>query len=225
MSVRPEDLAKYPVRRRMVTAGNPDVVLADQEIPIQDVLEKWCDTHVPRHLTGSWKTRCPFAAEHPDGGMDPGFRVYGSNTAHCFVMHGHFTPSSLLAFVTGWSRTRAANYLLDTHGLRKRRTYRERYGDVLREVEERERDRSGDVQELAMALQGELGEDERYSAHEFDPAVREAWEHCLKALDELARRSAGPEILRQWYHVAKGRLQAAVLTEVQQSRSIGVKEQ
>jgi hypothetical protein len=215
VDVRPEDLAKYPVRRRIVTAGNPDIVLCDEQVPIQDVLEKFCDTHVPKSLVGSWKTRCPFAAEHADGGMDPGFRVYGTSTAFCFVMHGKFTPSSLLAFVTGWSRTRSAYYLLDSYGLRKKRSWRERWGEVSAEVERRQRESAGDVQELAMLLQAEMAEDAEYSGHEFDPAVREAWESCLAALDRLAEMSASPEILRQWYHVARGRLKAAVLTEVQ----------
>lgn len=212
--IRPEDVAKYLPPRTTRWRGNPDVELCDEIVPISSVLNDFFDAAVPSGVVGSWKTFCPFADEHADGGADKQFRIYDTNQGWCFEQHGRLTPSRLIAIQREWGRVRAARWLLDHYGLRKRLNYRERFGEIAMLVEQRSRS-SGNVQELAMVLREELASDPAFADVEFAENVRQQWRDCLAALDVLVARGADAEQLRRWYDVARARLQAAVLTAVQ----------
>jgi hypothetical protein len=211
MEVRPEDLAQFPVRRPIVTARNPDILMVDEKVSIFDVLRVYCGLSVPGIR---YKSHCPFAAEHAEGTeTERSFQVYETNSGWCFQHQRQFTPTTVVMYAVGCSRRRAANLLMERYGIERRQSYQARYGDVARWVESHQQS-PGDVQELVTALSADLASDPVYAAVEFEDEVRQVWDHCLAALDQVAARATA-DVLRRWYDVARRRLlEAARLTEV-----------
>jgi len=59
------------------------VLLANKEVRIESILNDYYGLGVPMDAE-RWKTTCPYASEHTDGGVDRQFRVYSSeNYAYC----------------------------------------------------------------------------------------------------------------------------------------------
>jgi hypothetical protein len=221
VEVRPEDLAQFPVRRPIRTARNPDIPKCDEEISIFDVLRVYCGLDVPGI---HYKSRCPFAAEHAEGTeTERSFQVYENNTGWCFQHQQRFTPTVLVMFAVGCSRTRAANLLMERYKIERHKSFQTRYGDVSRWVESRQQ-ATGDVQELVAALSADLADEPVYAAVEFEDEVRQVWDHCLAVLDQVAPK-ATVDTLRRWYEVARARLlETARLTEVSQHGTIRSEE-
>jgi hypothetical protein len=116
----------------------PVVLLANREVSVIAVLNDYFRTHIPIDAEG-WKTYCPFAREHEDGGIDKQFRVYhSSNSGHCFALHGTLDPVRLWRQRRPYgSLTDAAQDLLDTYGVEyRRKPWRERWAELHEAPEE-----------------------------------------------------------------------------------------
>lgn len=191
---------------------NDPVVLANR-IPVIRVLRDLWSAQVPEGLGHrSWKTYCPLGWEHPDGGVDKGFRVYEqTNTSYCFVMHGSMGPVRLAQLRWGGRQQRAAQQLLEHYQLGKKRHWRERYEEVLLASESRQEISPAYVVEaFRMALSQIPG----YSEHQYDEAVWSLVETELDALDEFVRQKPDEAQLRIWYAAAKDRLIRTITQEV-----------
>jgi hypothetical protein len=188
--------------------------LAD-EVPIQEIFTEM-GIHCPSGVVGSWKMPCPWGSEHKDGGVEPDFRVYASNSAHCFAMHGSFRPSSLLARWRGWSRRRAAEHILERRGLDRPRSYRERWARVIIDRDIRTTP-AGDPQQVVEVVQARMADDPAYHVSEFSDHVLETWRELLGALDGILRVvPVDVEAITAWIEDACSRLHDSALTAVQQ---------
>lgn len=164
-------------------------------IPIQWLFRDFFGSHVPEDLQRSWKTDCPFAFEHYDGGKDKNFRVYQTNTAYCFDVHGMLTPVRLASMHWDLSPVRAARRLEDKYE-RGHRPYWERMKEMILQQEVAE-ELKVSPQSAVAALHMRLSQDERYVRRQFDQDVTKATETILEALDE-AINSRKPGAVRSW---------------------------
>lgn len=186
---------------------------ANTEVPIFDVLRDFFDIVVPREGE-SYKARCPFGSEHPDGGMDKGWRTYpGSNSSYCFVQHGSMGPVRLVQLREGIRAVRAADRILDRYGLNRARPWRDRYWDVAAEVDQREgRSVTGDPTYAVEALNIALRAEPAYATRQFDDDVLHAMEAVLDLLDVVIA-SNNPEVMREWYDKSKSAMLRIVRRE------------
>lgn len=70
--------------------------------------------------SGSYKTDCPTAHLHPDGGRDKQFRYYPeSNTAWCFEEQKMWTPVRIVSEIRGVPPETAAKALCEALGIRR----------------------------------------------------------------------------------------------------------
>ena len=174
------------------------------EVDIFDVLEDFFEITVPREGS-SYKSHCPFAFEHPDGGrLDKGFRTYpGSNSAMCFVMHGYLGPVRLIQLRYSLKAVTAAEKILNAYGLNRPRPWRDRIREVMVEAEQRQtRPGVGDPAHAAEALNIALRKEPAYLRRQFDPDVLNAMEVVLDRLD-MVMQGGDPEDVRRWYDRAK----------------------
>lgn len=173
------------------------------EVSIFDVLEDFFDRALPREGQ-SFKARCPFGVEHPDGGLDKGWRTYpGSNSSMCFVMHGYMGPVRLVQIQYGIKAVSAAERILNFYNLNRPRPWRDRYWDVATEVEQRgARPVTGDPAHAVEALNIALRKEPTYATRQFDADVLHAMEIVMDALDK-AMQSGNPDAVREWYDKAK----------------------
>lgn len=184
------------------------------EVSIFDVLEDFFGLTLPREGQ-SYKSKCPFGSEHPDGGLDKGWRTYpGSNSSMCFVMHGYMGPVRLVQIQDGIKAVRAAERILNFYNLNRARPWRERFSEVMIEVEQREAqpvtwDPALAVEALNLALRKEP----TYATRQFDEDVLHAMEVVLDRLD-VVMQTRDPEVLRQWYEKAK----SAMLTIIKREK-------
>lgn len=191
--------------RPKVQNQNPRIELANLSVPIVKLLKDLWGVFVPEGMGfRSWKTFCPLGWEHPDGGIDKGFRVYEStNSSYCFVMHGSLTPVRLAQIKWGGSQDRSARRLLELYGL-GRRPWRERYEELL---ELYERSKSPAIQSnVVEALQVRLSSEPSYWRLQFEASVIKEMEHQLELLDELFDRKPSEEQIREWYSNAVSKL-------------------
>ena len=188
-----------------------DPVVQANRIPIIRVLSDLWNVHVPEGMGHrSWKTFCPLGWEHPDGGIDKGFRVYEqSNTAYCFVMHGSLTPVRLAQMKWGGKQFRVAYRLMEQYGVGKRH-WKDRYEDVLRELDARaDGSRNGAV--YVEALQLGLSNIANYTRLQFEPEIVRALERELTDLDELVAGHPTDDQIRGWYRKAIDKMNAVVV--------------
>ena len=173
------------------------------EVSIFDVLEDFFDLTLPREGQ-SFKSRCPFGSEHPDGGLDKGWRTYpASNSSMCFVMHGYMGPVRLVQFRNGLLAVQAAERILNFYNLNRPRAWRDRYWDVATEVAQRdERPRVGDPSYAVEALNRALRAEPRYATRQFDEDVLHALEVVVDRLDAMLQ-TGEPEAVREWYDKAR----------------------
>lgn len=192
------------------------IAWANEVVPVFDVLEAEFNIRHPR--TGSsWKGYCPFGWEHPDGGIEKGFRTYpATNTAHCFVMHGSLTPVKLLVLSRGWSYRRSAEELLRRAGKLDVRPWRERWDEL---VTERAQTASsadlGDPAELVEAIHEALRTHEAYPPSGVSPRLSEVLNARLEVFEGLRESKASVAQVRQWFEATKAALRAVLDEEVQ----------
>jgi hypothetical protein len=150
-----------------------------------------------------------------DGGVEPHFRVYASNSCHCFAMHGPMRPTQLLAKWRGISRKDAAVALLEPKGMLRARSYREAWTELQIKAEQRV-ERMGDTSHAVAAVQSAMARDPNYPVTEFDAEVLAAWDKALAELDQLsASDHVKMEEVRAWFSRTCRNLAAAALTAVQ----------
>lgn len=189
---------------------NSVVDRANKQVPVIRVLNDLWNSYVPSGLGHrSWKTFCPLGWEHPDGGLDKGFRVYEStNTAYCFVMHGSMGPVRLAQMRWGGKQERVAYRLLEAYGLGKR-PWRERYEELLATYETTHR--PGAPSNVVEALQVRLSTEAGYAQLQYFPAVVTVMDAVLEGLDVLYGGSGlTEEKIRQWYESALEEILAVV---------------
>jgi hypothetical protein len=185
---------------------NLRVDMANRDVSVLKVLKDLWQVYVPEGMGHkSWKTFCPLGWEHPDGGVDKGFRVYeATNTAYCFVMHGSLSPVRLAQIKWGGSNDKAARRLLEMYGL-GRRPWRERYEELLEQYERSQQ--PGIQSNIVEALQVRLSTESNYWALQYEPSVIEAMERELEELDVLFTGGhPSDEQVRAWYQSAIDRI-------------------
>lgn len=190
------------VSTRPQTRAERTIARAD-EVSIFTVLKDFLGLTVPVAPDGSsWKTFCPWRDEHPDGGLDKGFRVYpDSNSAHCFVMHGYFTSSRLVAQQFGMRRVSAAEKILRHYDLLRPAPWWERFADLARASEQHVTHIDPDF--ATAALRRTLLSRTDYSSKQYLPVVRARFSACVTALEQAVTAAhAAPEdaesILSGW---------------------------
>lgn len=196
-------LASASAKRNTVPTWAEKLIDRANEVPIFDVLADYFDKYVPRE-GASYKSRCPFGDEHPDGGMDKGFRTYpGSNSSNCFVMHGRMDPVRLVQMQQGVKAVRAADMILSRYGLNEHKPWRVRMSELAVEVEQRQaRSVMGDPAHVVEALNIALRKEPEYVHRQFDADVLAAMEVVLDRLDRVMQ-TEDPERVREWYGKAK----------------------
>lgn len=174
---------------------------ANSEVSIFDVLDEFFGIWVPRE-GNSWKARCPFGYEHPDGGLDKGWRTYPStNSSMCFVMHGFMGPVRLISIKYSERAVKSAERLLRHYGFLTPRPWRERFTELQVEMEHRTPS-VGNPQHAVAALSVALKEHPQYTRRQFDSDVMQAMEAVLDRLDQVVQQE-DPEKVREWYGQAK----------------------
>ena len=180
---------------------------ANSEVSVFDVLEEHFQIRVPRE--GSYKTYCPFAFEHADGGVEKQFRTYAStNSCYCFELHGWMGPVKLLQLKEDLEPVAAATKLLDAKGLLKPKDPHERWAEVMAE---RSREDIGSPNYLVEALNSYLGTHPAYSEGSISDGFLTVMEEQLRILDIILNDPRSSSVVvRSWYSRAKRELLAAL---------------
>lgn len=177
-------------------------------VSIFDVLEDYFGLTLPREGR-SFKSRCPFAYEHDDGGLDKGWRTYpATNSSMCFPMHGFMPPVRLIQIKYREKQVRSAERILRNYDLLKPKHWKQRYQDLLLTLEQK-KESVGNPQHAVEALSVALRADPTYTRRQFDPDVMRAMEVVLEKLNEVTA-TGDPDLVRLWYVKAK----SAMLTIV-----------
>lgn len=185
------------------------VVKANEEVPITSVLNQYFHADVPEDAYG-WKTWCVQKWEHKDNGVDKQFRVYSdTNTAHCFAIHGLYTPVRLWRLRTGSPTLKdAARDLLRVYGIRvKEPTYQERFEEIR---EEASRVRAVTTDGMLEALQVFLGTVPDYSVRQFDPEVLRVVNSVIEEVQEFCSQNPSLEEARLWLRRVQDRLREEI---------------
>lgn len=192
-SIQQKSVASLSKAERMIERANA--------VSIFDVLEDFFGLSLPRSGE-SYKSYCPWRAEHPDGGLDKGFRTYpGTNTAMCFPMHGFLTPVRLLQEKYQERPYKAAERILRNYDMLRPKPWQERYWELKDEAEE-SRDLVGNPQHAVEALSVALNGVPGYASRQYDRDVLDAMEAVLDRLNEVVV-SGDPQQVRNWYDQAK----------------------
>lgn len=169
------------------------------EVSIFDVLQDFFDIVLPRDGE-SYKTHCPFGAEHEDGGrLDKGWRTYpATNSSYCFPMHGSMPPVRLVSLRYGERHIKSAERILDRYGLLKPKHYKHRMTELLAEYNQSQESGIGNPQHAVEALHHALRQVPSYEYRQFDDDVMTAMGRVLSALDKVVA-TGDPELLRTWF--------------------------
>jgi hypothetical protein len=182
---------------------DPLVGRANTEVRVEAVLNDHFAMHVPLEAEG-WKTRCPFAAEHEDGGLDRQFRVYSSsNSGYCFALHGRLDPVRLWRLRSWFPSIRAtAEDLLRSYGVEYRsKPYRERMA-LLRQS-------SGfrvDADSVVGALRVYLTSQPLYEARQYDDSILRGVNLVLNEVRDLCDRAETLGEVETWLQQSKQQL-------------------
>lgn len=172
------------------------------QVSIFDVLEDYFQLFLPR-VGASYKSHCPFSYEHPDGGLDKGWRTYPStNSSMCFVLHGYMPPVRLVATKYGIKQSLAAERILKNYDLLRPAHWRDRYSELVASMEQRESEVIGNPQHAVEALNMVLRNTPNYTTRQFDPNVMRGMEVVLDALDRVIE-GGDPQDVRRWFDKAK----------------------
>lgn len=197
-----DGIEKYTVKHERNLAPNERFIeYVDARVRIAVLMKDFFQVYVPdTEDTKSWKTYCPFANEHPDGGIDKNFRVFvGTNSAYCWTMHGYMTPCSIMAIFWGTSRLKAAKKLADMNGLGKR-PWRELFAELAAESELYIAP-SGEY--VIEALKMYLNTKPEYVENKYDPNTVKLVSAILNTLETLLSKKPNEEHLREWLTKAK----------------------
>lgn len=173
-------------------------------VPVFDVLRDWFGLNLPREGR-SFKSRCPFSWEHPDGGIKKVWRTYpATNSTYCFVGHGYMGPVRLVAIQEDKKPLVAAKSILQKYDLMKPRAWRDRFREL--QIEREQREAVGTAWVVAALHEG-LRLHDGYEAAQYTTAFGDAVEEELEGLDMLLQSGLGTDDqVRVWYAAAKGRL-------------------
>jgi hypothetical protein len=172
------------------------------QVDLFDVLEDYFALYLPR-VGASYKSHCPFSYEHPDGGLDKGWRTYPStNSSMCFVLHGYMPPVRLVAIKYGIKQSVAAERILKNYDLLRPAHYRDRYNELVTAAEQRNAEVIGNPQHAVEALNMVLRSSPNYTTRQFDSDVMRGMEVVLDALDQVIQ-SGDPDSVRRWFDKAK----------------------
>ena len=106
-----DDRARFEEQDALVARANE---ITDLRLMLNEL-----DCDIPEDTVGSWKARCPWGAEHEDGGIDKAMRYYPeSNSAFCFATHGMLTPVRLVSMAEGISQHKSAQRLMGSAGIK-----------------------------------------------------------------------------------------------------------
>lgn len=199
---------KYRVEeKRDAPWHDPLVVQANTEVSFVTLLNEHYKMHVPVDAEG-WKTRCPLATEHDDGGIDRQFRVYAStNSGHCFALHGSMDPVRLWRLRSYHPTLKdAARSLLDAYGIESRaKPYWERMAD-LREPTPFQAD--PDV--LAQTINVYLSAHPDYEDRQYDVNVLHHVNSVLSQIAPLCEQAQEIGEVEEWLRASKSRLSQAL---------------
>jgi hypothetical protein len=179
---------------------DPLVVRANTDVSFVGMLNDYFALHVPIDADG-WKTRCPFAAEHEDGGLDKQFRVYApTNSGHCFALHGTMDPVRLWRLRSYFPSLRdAAQSLLEAFGVEYRtRPYWERMAD-LRE----EQAYHADPATLTQTINVFLSAQPDYEVRQYRPDVLHHVNWTLGQIAHLCETATTIGEVEAWLHQSK----------------------
>ena len=169
-------------------------------VSIHTILQDFFNLGVPESGEGrSYKTRCPFAFEHGDGGISRSYRVYTStNSSYCFDMHGSLAPVRLVAVRYDLGYRVSAMRILSKYNLLRPRPWWERYADLVKERETRTTD-IGSPAFLVEALNSAMREHPMYVQRAYDDDVLAFVEKALEELEVLMAGHVSPDEVRAWY--------------------------
>lgn len=172
------------------------------EVSIFDVLRDFFNLHLPREGR-SFKSYCPFAEEHPDGGLDKGWRTYpATNSSMCFPLHGYMPPVRLIQIKYRERAGKSAERILRSYDLLKPRHWRDRYTELAHSKEHQPHEVVGNPQHAVGALNYALRTHPDYAVKQFNPEIMAAMEIVLDALDQSVS-TGDPEQVREWFIKAK----------------------
>jgi hypothetical protein len=177
-----------------------DVEKANEAVDVLPLL--WAlGCEIPAEVERSVKFKCPYSAEHPDGGVEKAARFYGATrSAYCFAGHGVLTPVKLIADDEGLTWDQAADKILRERGLKEKpKTYQERFTELReKSTVTASLDTSYSITALRTWLTSEYPE---YGKRQYDDDVRDGFMRCVDALNSKADPTV--DELREWLTVAK----------------------
>jgi len=183
--------------------NHPLVLLANEKVRIEDVLNDHYGLNVP-YGADRWKSRCPFAYEHADGGLDKQFRVFSTdNYGHCYESHGHLDPVRLWK-MKSYAPTLldAAKGLLEAYGIEtKPKSLDERVADLQKQEEFH-----SDPSAVSQALQVFLSRLSGYEDRQYDDDVLRSVNSVLKAVPNVCAQAESQEEVERWFRNAKAEL-------------------
>lgn len=164
------------------------------EVRLSTLLQDEFGIYIPDEIVRSWKTYCPWSFEHPDGGTDKTLRIYPSNSAYCFALHGVLTPVRIVQIQHECGSYKAAHILAEKYGLAQRKPYWERMNELVLEQATRKKNR-GPLSYAAEALRQALVQVPGFQWREFDDDVVAEVGRQLERLDDLDDREGAA---REW---------------------------
>jgi hypothetical protein len=179
---------------------DPLVVRANTEVNFITLLNDLHRLHVPIDAEG-WKTRCPYADEHDDGGVDRQFRVYAStNSGHCFALHGTMDPVRLWRLKAYQPSLKdAARSLLDAYGIETRsKPYWERMADLRDPTPYR-----ADPDVLVQTINVFLSAHPNYEQHQYDKNVLHHVNSTLSQIVPLCAQATSIGEVEAWLLASK----------------------
>lgn len=190
---------KYRKVAEQGSTATTDVEKANEAVDVLPLL--WAlGCKIPADVERSVKFKCPYSAEHPDGGIEKAARFYGATrSAYCFAGHGVLTPVKLVADSEGLSWDQAADKILRDRGLKaKPQTYQERFAELREREDVVVLDTSYSITALRTWLSATFPD---YGKRQYDSDVREAFMLCVESLN--SRPDPSVDDLREWLTVAK----------------------
>lgn len=176
---------------------------AQDEIRIEEILNVYFGYNIP-YEARSWKTRCPLAAEHEDGGLDKQFRIYSeSNTAYCFESHGRFDLLRLWQMHTHISKKQDAVIdLLEVFEVPYRDVpYQEKF------VQIKEKRLNVSVESVVASMNLFLFSLPRYSELQYSPEMLSGMEDFLSQIKDVCEKAKRFEEVNEWFQQQKVRLE------------------
>lgn len=146
--------------------------------------ELGCD--IPEHSDSkSWKFRCPWGEEHPDGGLDKNTRFYwDADRAFCFSTHGVLDLVGIRSLMWSVPTTIAAKRLVESYDAQNvRKPWRERIEAARDALLAKQSPRLMDTTHAHAALHSALRAIDGYIEAQYRPEVRQVVRQAQEMLD------------------------------------------